>query len=115
MECNPGKVTDNPDTILLLAFALAMLNTDLHNQNVKRRMTVEDFIKNLRGADNGNDLDEHMLTDMYARIQKVCRLFCFEDWSYICFVFSFALTSKYPGNNWGRHLEYQRYNWHCIC
>ena len=71
MECNPGRVADNPDTILLLAFALAMLNTDLHNQNVKRRMTPEDFMKNLRGTDNGNDLDQDMLRNMYTRIQKV--------------------------------------------
>lgn len=94
VECNPGKVTDNPDTILLLAFALAMLNTDLHNQNVKRRMTVEDFIKNLRGADNGNDLDEHMLTNMYSRIQKVYTHVCFEDWPYIRFVLSFAFRQQ---------------------
>ena len=94
VECNPGKVTDNPDTILLLAFALAMLNTDLHNQNVKRRMTVEDFIKNLRGADNGNDLDEHMLTNMYSRIQKVYTHVCFEDWPYTRFVLSFAFRQQ---------------------
>jgi len=70
VECNPGRVSDNPDTILLLAFALAMLNTDLHNQNVKRRMSPEDFMKNLRGTDNGNDLDQEMLRNMYIRIQK---------------------------------------------
>jgi len=71
VECNPGRVSDNPDTILLLAFALAMLNTDLHNQNVKRRMSPEDFMKNLRGTDDGNDLDATMLRNMYNRIQKV--------------------------------------------
>lgn len=48
-----------------------MLNTDLHNQNVKRRMTPEEFMKNLRGTDNGNDLDQTMLRNMYNRIQKV--------------------------------------------
>ena len=73
VECNPGRVSDNPDTILLLAFALAMLNTDLHNQNVKRRMSPEDFMKNLRGTDDGNDLDATMLKNMYTRIQKVRR------------------------------------------
>ena len=71
VECNPDKVSNNPDTILILAFALAMLNTDLHNQNVKRRMTVEQFIRNLRGTDDGNDLPEDELRQMYNRIQKV--------------------------------------------
>lgn len=70
VECNPDGICGNPDTILLLAFALAMLNTDLHNQNVKRRMTVEEFLKNLRGTNNGSDFDPNMLNDMYSRIQK---------------------------------------------
>ena len=71
MECNPGYISDNADTILLLSFALAMLNTDLHNQNVKQRMTMNDFLKNLRGTDKGNDLNQEMLKEMYLRIQKV--------------------------------------------
>ncbi|XP_057296580.1 IQ motif and SEC7 domain-containing protein 3-like isoform X2 [Hydractinia symbiolongicarpus] len=70
VDCNPGKFAGNSDTILLLAFALAMLNTDLHNQNVKRRMTQEEFLKNLRGTDNGNDIDQNMLRNMYNRIQR---------------------------------------------
>ena len=37
------------DTILILAFAIVMLNTDLHSPNVKRKMTEEDFINNLKG------------------------------------------------------------------
>lgn len=70
VECNPDGLSNNPDNILLLAFALAMLNTDLHNQNVKRRMTSEEFLKNLRGTNDGIDFDQQMLTDMYTRIQK---------------------------------------------
>ena len=46
---NPKGISQNVDTILLLSFAMAMLNTDLHNGNVKRKMNVEDFIRNLRG------------------------------------------------------------------
>ena len=87
VECNPGRVSDNPDTILLLAFALAMLNTDLHNQNVKRRMSPDDFMKNLRGTDNGNDLDQTMLRNMYNRIQKVCKIFSFMVFSLTSFLF----------------------------
>ena len=47
--CNPNGMTINVDTVLLLSYAMAMLNTDLHNENVKRKMTVDDFINNLRG------------------------------------------------------------------
>jgi len=42
----------SPDTVFVLAFAIIMLNTDLHTPNLKpeRRMKLEDFIKNLRGT-----------------------------------------------------------------
>ena len=52
-ELNPDQVNkfQSPDTIFLLAFAIIMLNTDLHNKSIKqdRRMKPNDFIKNLRG------------------------------------------------------------------
>lgn len=32
-------------------------------------MTKESFIKNLRGVDGGNDIDEHILSQIYDRIQ----------------------------------------------
>ena len=51
--CNPDqmKYFKNPDTIFLLAFAIIMLNTDLHNKNIKadRKMKLDEFIKNMRG------------------------------------------------------------------
>ena len=50
-QCNPDIVARlrSSDTIFVLAFAIIMLNTDLHTPNIKpeRRMRVEDFIKNL--------------------------------------------------------------------
>ena len=47
------------DTVFLLAYAIIMLNTDLHSPNVKaeKKMKLEDFIKNLKGIDEGNDID----------------------------------------------------------
>ncbi|MEQ2163170.1 IQ motif and S7 domain-containing protein 1, partial [Goodea atripinnis] len=52
--CNPGVVRQfrNPDTIFILAFAIILLNTDMYSPNVKpeRKMKLEDFVKNLRGA-----------------------------------------------------------------
>lgn len=51
--CNPrlAESLRNPDSIFILAFAIIMLNTDLHSPNMKheKRMSEADFIKNLRG------------------------------------------------------------------
>ena len=46
-----ARAFQKPDTIFILAFAIIMLNTDLHSPNVKpeRRMKLQDFMKNLSG------------------------------------------------------------------
>jgi len=50
-EMNPSSSIANIDTIFVLAFAIIMLNTDLHSRNIKpeKKMRLEQFIKNLRG------------------------------------------------------------------
>lgn len=55
----------------MLAFAIILLNTDLHNGNVREelRMKCEDFVKNLRGIDDSHDVDRTMLVDIYERIK----------------------------------------------
>uniref|UniRef100_A0A667ZSB0 IQ motif and Sec7 domain ArfGEF 2 n=1 Tax=Myripristis murdjan TaxID=586833 RepID=A0A667ZSB0_9TELE len=72
--CNPTLVRQfqNPDTIFILAFAIILLNTDMYSPNVKaeRKMKIEDFIKNLRGVDNGQDIPRDLLVGIYQRIQK---------------------------------------------
>ncbi|XP_045548783.1 IQ motif and SEC7 domain-containing protein 1 [Salmo salar] len=62
----------NPDTIFILAFAIILLNTDMYSPNVKpeRKMKLEDFIKNLRGVDNGQDIPRDLLVGIYHRIEK---------------------------------------------
>jgi IQ motif/SEC7 domain-containing protein len=49
-----------------------MLNTDLHTPHLKadRRMKMEDFVKNLRGIDDGGDIPREMLVDIYERIKQ---------------------------------------------
>ena len=53
IQCNPDQIKKfhSTDTVFLLAFAIIMLNTDLHNKSIKaeRKMKLPDFIKNLRG------------------------------------------------------------------
>ncbi|XP_078490154.1 IQ motif and SEC7 domain-containing protein 1 isoform X2 [Ciona intestinalis] len=72
--CNPKLINSlrNLDSIFILAFAIIMLNTDLHSPNMKheKRMTEPDFIKNLRGIDSGEDLSEVLLKSIYNRIRE---------------------------------------------
>ncbi|KAI1891194.1 hypothetical protein AGOR_G00162440 [Albula goreensis] len=72
--CNPVLVRQfqNPDTIFILAFAIILLNTDMYSPNIKpeKKMKIEDFIKNLRGVDNGQDIPRDLLVGIYQRIQK---------------------------------------------
>lgn len=49
------------DTCYILSFAIIMLNTSLHNPNVKDKPTVERFISMNRGINDGGDLPEELL------------------------------------------------------
>lgn len=49
------------DTCYILSFAIIMLNTSLHNPNVKDKPTVERFISMNRGINDGGDLPEDLL------------------------------------------------------
>jgi IQ motif/SEC7 domain-containing protein len=72
-QCNPEVVSRlrSPDTVFVLAFAIIMLNTDLHTPNLKpeRRMRAEDFMKNLRGIDDCGDIDKDILMGIYERVK----------------------------------------------
>ncbi|XP_050685112.1 IQ motif and SEC7 domain-containing protein 1 [Leptidea sinapis] len=59
------------DTIFVLAFAIIMLNTDLHTPNLKpeARMSLDDFVRNLRGIDDCGDIDREMLAGIYDRVK----------------------------------------------
>ncbi|XP_053574793.1 IQ motif and SEC7 domain-containing protein 3 [Bombina bombina] len=72
--CNPEIVQQfhNPDTIFILAFAIILLNTDMYSPSIKpdRKMLLEDFIRNLRGVDDGADIPREMVVGIYERIQQ---------------------------------------------
>lgn len=55
----------------MLAFAIIMLNTDLHTPSLKpeSRMSLEDFIKNLRGIDDCGDIERDLLVGIYERVK----------------------------------------------
>jgi brefeldin A-inhibited guanine nucleotide-exchange protein len=61
------------DTAYVLAFGLLMLHTDAHNPNMKKeqKMTKEQFMRNMKGIDDGADLPTEYLSKLYDRISFV--------------------------------------------
>lgn len=57
------------DACYILAFSTLMLNTDLHNPQVKHKMTLPDFLRNNRGINDGKDVPEEYLTHLYNSIK----------------------------------------------
>ena len=59
------------DTAFVLSYSIILLNTDLHNRSVAadKKMTLDQFIRNNRGIDLGQDLDPTLLAAVYADIR----------------------------------------------
>ena len=66
---NPN-IFANADTAYVLAYSIILLNTDLHNPQVKKRMTLDDFVKNNRGIDDGNDINRELQSAIYTEIKE---------------------------------------------
>lgn len=66
---NP-TVFSNADTAYVLAYSTIMLNTDQHSRQVKNRMTVENFIMNNSGIDDGKDVSREFLENIFREIQN---------------------------------------------
>ena len=65
----------NADVTYCLCFSIIMLNTDLHNQNMKEesRMTLNDYIKfntNYGEMNQGRPLKRELLEAIYHSIQE---------------------------------------------
>ena len=54
------------DTCYILCFSIIMLNTMLHNPNVKIRPTLDGFVSQNRGINSGKDLPRPMLVSEQA-------------------------------------------------
>jgi len=88
-ENNPD-IFANADTAYTLAFSVIMLNTDLHrffpfffvccqlhtnsyktiSNQVKNKMTKQQFLRNNRGINNGGNLEDAFLDQIYDDISK---------------------------------------------
>ncbi len=52
---------EETDTCYILSFSIIMLNTALHNPNVKQRITIEQFVRQNAGINSGKDLPRDIL------------------------------------------------------
>lgn len=61
----------NTDAAFTMAYAVIMLNVDQHNKNVKQQksMTVDEFKKNLRQTNGGEDFPAELLESIYENIR----------------------------------------------
>uniref|UniRef100_F6TAR2 Cytohesin 4 n=1 Tax=Monodelphis domestica TaxID=13616 RepID=F6TAR2_MONDO len=67
--CNPG-VFQSTDTCYVLSFSVIMLNTSLHNPNVRDKPPFERFVSMNRGINNGGDLPEELLKNLLYSIKS---------------------------------------------
>ncbi|KAL1538735.1 ARF guanine-nucleotide exchange factor GNOM-like [Salvia divinorum] len=58
----------NKDAALVLSYSIILLNTDQHSAQVKKKMSEEDFIRNNREINGGNDLPRDFLSELYHSI-----------------------------------------------
>ncbi|XP_022755059.1 ARF guanine-nucleotide exchange factor GNL2-like [Durio zibethinus] len=58
------------DSVFILCYSLIMLNTDQHNPQVKKKMTEEEFIRNNRAINGGQDLPREYLSELFHSISN---------------------------------------------
>ncbi|TFY68249.1 hypothetical protein EVG20_g3640 [Dentipellis fragilis] len=58
------------DAVYVLAYSVIMLNTDQHNPQIRKRMSIEDYARNLRGVNDGADFSPEYLQTLYDSIRK---------------------------------------------
>ena len=88
---NSGTFTDS-DTVYILSFAIIMLNTALHNKNVKVKITEDQFLAQNKGIDAGKDLPKEMLLAIYTSIKE--EPFKIPDETYDDLMFTFFSPDK---------------------
>ena len=80
-----GNPFVSADAAFILAFSTIMLNTDLHNKNMTTKMKLEEFIRNNRGINGGQDLPREYLENLYNEIKNKELMVI----KYITFIFLF--------------------------
>lgn len=92
LDCNPGSFNSQgqylnsnkvsvlsnnltntfmlPDAVHTLTCAIMLLNTDLHGQNIGRKMTCSEFIDNLSDLNDGENFPKDILKHIYHSIKS---------------------------------------------
>ncbi|KAM3833557.1 cytohesin-4 [Vipera latastei] len=68
-QCNPG-IFQSTDACYILSFSVIMLNTSLHNPNVKDKPPFEQFMSMNREINNGEDFQEVLLKNLFESIKN---------------------------------------------
>ncbi|XP_047465085.1 uncharacterized protein LOC125022458 [Mugil cephalus] len=69
LDCNP-QVIPSEDAVHTLTCAIMLLNTDLHGQNIGKRMSCTQFIGNLEGLNDSQDFPKDLLKALYNSIKN---------------------------------------------
>ncbi|KAI9376339.1 hypothetical protein BJX61DRAFT_538871 [Aspergillus egyptiacus] len=70
-KAQPTEIADK-DSLFVLIYAIIMLNTELYNPNMKNQkpMSCEDFSRNLRGVNAGQNFAPEFLQEIYDSIKQ---------------------------------------------
>ncbi|XP_059179921.1 PH and SEC7 domain-containing protein 1 [Centropristis striata] len=68
-QSNPESLSTE-DSVHTLTCAVMLLNTDLHGNNVGKRMSCSQFITNLEGLNDGKDFPKDLLKTLYSSIKN---------------------------------------------
>ncbi|XP_048514611.1 PH and SEC7 domain-containing protein isoform X2 [Athalia rosae] len=69
LDCNPGSF-NSQDAVHTLTCAIMLLNTDLHGQNIGRKMSCSEFIENLSELNDGDNFPREVLKELYNDIKS---------------------------------------------
>ena len=65
-EAEKEKTIASSDAAFVLAYSIIMLNTDQHNPQVRKRMTLQDFQRNTRGVNDGKDFPAEYMVCQFS-------------------------------------------------
>lgn len=65
-----SNVFASKDAVFILCYSLIMLNTDQHNPQVRKKMTEDEFIRNNRAINGGQDLPREYLSELFHSISN---------------------------------------------
>jgi len=68
--CTEGEI-HTADAAYVLAFSIIMLNTDLHSPQVRKRMTIEDYSRNLKGVNDNKDFAPEYIVSSIPKVALV--------------------------------------------